>query len=200
MTLDGQIKYYVCKKSTCSMRLKVLFSSNEFKNLYYRSVTGHEHENLEAVPLRGIHPETKKIIKELFGSGITKPLQILFNIKSRHPAAQEPSLMSIRNYLPKIKAEIYGPKINSLNLLEMWAEKYSNRPSDNLTPFVLHKSFNYDTERFVILITTHQLLSNTNSKLFQIDSTYKLVWQGYPVLVMGTSDISRVNDTFIFFI
>ena len=69
--------------------------------------------------------------------------------------------MSIKNYLPKIKIEIYDAKINSPNLLEMWTEKHSNRPIDNLTPYVLHKSFIYDIERFVILISTQQLLSNT---------------------------------------
>ena len=51
------------------------------------------------------------------------------------------------------------------------------------------ESTNVDDQDLKILISTPQLLSYTlKSSMVQTDGTFKMNWQGYPVILIGTSD------------
>lgn len=71
-------------------------------------------------------------------------------------------------------------------------------------PFVLRHSikitkgkpnpnkFEEDQVWFAVLFTTQRLLRNgVNSKVIQADSTYKILYEGYPIQLFGTSDINN---------
>ena len=52
------------------------------------------------------------------------------------------------------------------------------------------ESFNVDDQDVKIAMSTSRLLRHTTvSEMLQADATYKLCWQGYPILIVGTSDI-----------
>lgn len=73
-----------------------------------------------------------------------------------------------------------------------WFEEKLRTPEDEAAPFVL----NYDSSQpsaehkfFRFAMTSKILLLNgTKSKILHIDATYKLIWQGFPVLVIGCTD------------
>ena len=67
--------------------------------------------------------------------------------------------------------------------------------------YVVHSYFKYDgsDKRFGILVSTRRLLELHNlSNALQADATYKLVWEGFPVLTGGVSDTDRhFHPTFL---
>jgi hypothetical protein len=66
-------------------------------------------------------------------------------------------------------------------------------PKDPDEPFVVHCSFDYDNNKFGVLVSTRRLLDNAkHSKGIQCDATYKLAWDGFPILIAGVSDLDRV--------
>lgn len=54
------------------------------------------------------------------------------------------------------------------------------------------QKYDRDTFLFCCVMSTRRLLSNAlNSNTIQADSTYKLMWEGYPLHVFGTTDHQR---------
>lgn len=78
-----------------------------------------------------------------------------------------------------------------------WYTLRENLPSDEDEPFVLRhlvvaKSHLLSEQDLKIVVSTSRLLQNADkSDMVQADATYKIVWQGYPVLIIGTRDMSR---------
>lgn len=49
---------------------------------------------------------------------------------------------------------------------------------------------------FAILLSTHRLIDSTATRRpIEIDDTYKLIYEGFVVTVMGQSDMNRVFHT-----
>jgi hypothetical protein len=76
----------------------------------------------------------------------------------------------------------------SLGKLVSYCEENAKIPENEDEAFVLrHKIDDEKDIKFNFLVTTKRLLSNaSDSKVLLCDATYKLVWQGFPVLVVGT--------------
>ena len=57
---------------------------------------------------------------------------------------------------------------------------------------VVPKDLNNSDQHFQIVFSTPRLLGNLyQNRAVHIDGTYKLLWMGYPVIVMGVTDIAR---------
>ena len=71
-------------------------------------------------------------------------------------------------------------------------------PDDEDEPFVLAHCIDADSQLaedqdLKIVSTTKRLLSIAEkSRMIQANTTYKLLWQGYPVIIMGTSDLDNI--------
>ena len=116
---------------------------------------------------------------------------------------QGPSIVQLRNYLTKIKKEKYGTATISLGELEQWCLESSQTKLDLDTPFVVSYEVIYDDEfgddedvnavvgpKFCFFISTKRLLTTASTSInIHADATYKLVWQGFPVLIVGTTDL-----------
>ena len=122
-----------------------------------------------------------------------------------------PQLKSLYNYLPTFKKSKFGHLNMSLGELAGWCDKNSNTPDPDLLDeaFIAnHEIFDIDDNTnpndvpdsyekgdvFRIFITTRRLIefSNNFKTVLQTDGTYKLLWQGFPVLLIGSSDAQRV--------
>lgn len=58
--------------------------------------------------------------------------------------------------------------------------------------FVYVNEEDNDKSYFRFFVSTKRLLQNAiGVKKFHTDGTYKLVWQGFPILLLGTTDIDR---------
>lgn len=77
--------------------------------------------------------------------------------------------------------------------MELWCIQNSNVPNDENEAYVVSHEFDDEEEmNFKFFVSSKRLLKlAVNSKKIHADGTYKLIWQGYPILVVGTTDMNR---------
>lgn len=83
--------------------------------------------------------------------------------------------------------------------LTKWLQDHSSVPDDDHESFVLCFEVNTEADEpyFRLIITTKYLLSlATHRKLSYADTTYKCIWQGFPVFMVGTTDFHKAYDAF----
>lgn len=187
--MDGKKTYYHCNThKNCDYQIMIFWPAvNSLKLVFESGIHGSELKDNR----KGVESTTKAHIKEMFLMGFTKPSQIKKEL--RRKGIEEPSDSQIKNYLVTLRKELYGPNISYLNDLEMWANQHSVIPEDRNEPFVLKTMFNYSDASFSIAISTSNLMNlSTKADFLHADATYKLVWNGFPLLVIGNSDKERV--------
>lgn len=146
----------------------------------------HNHDGMKIV---GIRKEVKSKIETLFGSGITKPNQIICHL--RNEGFDVPSKMQITNFISVIRKKT-EPAIVSIGQLCQLCEENEDTPVDEDQPFFVGKIIDATEKKFHVMASTLRLLSNsTKSKALHADATYKLLFEGFPVLVVGTTDKNR---------
>ncbi|CAF0964252.1 unnamed protein product [Adineta steineri] len=209
---SGKKVYYRCKKSKvrglqCRAGMYLLFNSNSDTVSMYKTEANHDHVEVEEV--RGINEDIKRSIEELFNDGITKPKQIIRALQVRDITV--PTIIKIKNYLVQYKKKKFGSYIISLGELDDWCGRHMDVPLNENESFVVSYQIIYadeDTEdiednddfnenKFRIFISSVRLLTIASiSSHICADATYKLIWQGYPVLIIGTTDLNKVFHPF----
>lgn len=108
----------------------------------------------------------------------------------------------MRNFLNSYKIKKYGSsKIDSV-YLHSWCVNHSVIPDSDDTMFVVDyklklQDLDPKRQKIDIFLSTKRLLSQSKrSNMVQIDATYKLVWEGYPIFVLGSTDQNRVFHPF----
>lgn len=102
-----------------------------------------------------------------------------------------PKLYQINNYLAKYKKTKFGPATISINELSNLLKKFTNIPEAIDSPYVVH-DLSSDDEYFRFFMTSKALIEKARGvDSLQADATYKLVWQGFPVLIVGSTDLNR---------
>lgn len=85
------------------------------------------------------------------------------------------------------------PSVISLGELEKWLIDHSAIPEDENEPYVIFY-YVYECEtpifRFGVSTKSLQKLSTVATNI-HADATYKIIWQGFPVLVVGTTDKTK---------
>ena len=192
MTTDGKKVYYRCTEGAdCSAEIFLLYrSTDEGVSLYE---TGH-HIHTRQQHKRGIPFETKETINSMFRDGVQKPRAILVGLRNRGVDAL-PSKTQLANYLATMKNKEYGRHSISLGELSDWAESRRQVPEAEDDVFVCGFECDYEeyeASKFRICLSTKRLLKlGAKTKNVHADATYKLIWQGYPVLIVGYSDADR---------
>lgn len=182
----------------CPAGLYLLYHSMDSGVSMYRNEC--EHENHVSDPSRGLSIDMKRFIKEKFHEGIQKPNAILAVIRQKK--LPEPPKGRIVTYLKTLREGKCGSPTVSAREIHDWCEARAQKPDDVDKPFVLShhvhaESHNVDEQDLKIVISTLRLLDfMKKSEMVQIDATYKLNWQGYPVMVVGTSDKNNVFHPF----
>ena len=107
----------------------------------------------------------------------------------------------LSNYLTKLGNNICGPTKINLGELEQWCLDHSEVPNEDDTPYVVCHNVKYpdvehegeqNNREFRIFISTNRLLKHAKIRNnIHIDVTYKLVWEGMPVIVIGTTDFDK---------
>jgi hypothetical protein len=202
-TLEGRKVYFRCKKAKsrgvkCSARRFLLYHSDSLKISLYKTNKDHDHDKTENI--RGISNEVKDIIKQLINDGVTLSRQIIMALQERN--VNIPTKLQLNNYIAQYKKARFGASAISLGELEKWCEENSHIPGDEDKSFVVNYIINdgdfiVDLDRddgayFAFFISTKRLLNiAAKSTHLHADATYKLIWQGYPVLIVGTTDLSK---------
>ena len=192
VTQEGKKDYFKCTiSSKCPANFQALYCSENQDTLVFKS---KEHNHTFNNFKRGIPTETKDKIEELFKLGIMKPKAILKALEET--GLTVPTSSQLANHLVLLKNKLYGKISISLGELEEWAKTNDKVPEDEDEPFVCGFESHYDgpveSRYFRLALTTKRLLTNSQqSDLVQADATYKLIWQGFPVLIAGTTDLQR---------
>lgn len=98
----------------------------------------------------------------------------------------------LTNLLAKFRTEKYGPTTISVPELIEWCKTRNAIPRDENATFVLSMETGEDDMSVRVLVSTRKLLNETaRSELVHADGTYKMVWQGFPLIVIGTTDRTR---------
>jgi hypothetical protein len=131
----------------------------------------------------------------------------------------EPTINQIRYQIQKYKKEIIGQGEISLGDLKTFLDKHSEVPEDDDQPFVLgyvikipkrklleissddntdndeettDRPEDFEIPSFWFLFTTIRLLNLLSmANLMAADSTFKLVWQGFSGILIGTVDLKK---------
>jgi hypothetical protein len=203
-TTQGETVYYRCaagryRKSECPAGIYLLYHSNSDDVSLYEA--DEEHQNHTTEPSRGLSMELKSFISKKYSEGITIPEKILSVIRSA--GMPEPSKQQLNSFLTAIRSKKYGPPCMSAVEIRRWCEKHKNVPAELDEPFVLAchihaESFVVEEQDLKIVISTRRLLSLARkSRMMQTDGSYKLVWQGYPIILVGTSDVNNTFHPFV---
>ncbi|OXA54574.1 hypothetical protein Fcan01_11709 [Folsomia candida] len=187
-TEKEEILKYVCRVSkACSSKSRIILPKDSLKASVEKTIANHDHE---PKPFRGISDETKKIIDNLFEIGTTKPTTIKRALQQQNIIIKK---TQIANYLAS-KRRNRGPKIISLGELQAEANKYSQLPHDLDEPYVDNSGLEFEENQkwFGVFLSTKRLLDIAlQTQVIHCDATYKLSWEGFPVLVIGVSDKDR---------
>ncbi|XP_043210565.1 uncharacterized protein LOC122375318 [Amphibalanus amphitrite] len=194
-TSEGDKAYYVCRNAACKRQMMVLYHSNKTTVSVLSNGVEHSHlevqDHLEASAAsggagHGLKPSVKKAVDFLFQSGIQKPLAVQRSLRDQ---GIEASQKKLANYLRTLKKNKYGkPTMNYAELRE-WCESHSEVPDDEDEPYVIDWASSADRGHFRVQFTTRKLLRlAAKSDVVHVDATYKLNWNGCPVLITGVTD------------
>ncbi|CAM4952599.1 unnamed protein product [Rotaria socialis] len=193
-TAAGEKKFFRCNKvkargKQCDAGIYLLFESTNDNVVLFRSTSDHTHDNIGEKPSR-IPTEVKTIIQELFELKL-KPKAIIEVLHER--GITPPSILQLNIFLRTIKRTKLGPTSISLGEIEQWClESSQSIPESGDAPFVASYQIIYDDDD-----NEHEDDDDDFYKLprykknIHADATYKLIWQGFPVLIVGTTDLDR---------
>lgn len=195
-TSEGTKKFYRCNQvkfrgPQCAASIYLHFVADSDEVVLYRTDADHDHQSIGNHINYGICPQTKEEINKLFALHL-KPKAILNSLR-KIPGITVPSKKQLYNYLTDHRRLVYGSPTISLGELQAWLVEHSQVPDDDHTPYVIcYHVFESETPTFRFAISTKSLLRLTTvANNIHADATYKLIWQGFPVLVVGTTDRAK---------
>lgn len=198
-TEDGNKKYYRCNKlkrrgPQCSARIYLLLDSTADSVILFKTNADHDHdEKKEFASTYGLCDTLKNEINRLFDLKM-KPKAIMQSL-IKMENIQVPKMSQLRNYLSDRRRAVYGQSTVSLGELAAWINSHSSLPIDPHEAFVICHQIDDSDEKnpiFRFIISTKYLIEiSKNSSVVHADATYKIIWQGFPILVCGTTDQNR---------
>jgi hypothetical protein len=210
ITGEGKRVYYRCnqvkkRSKQCPVAIHLLYHNDNESVTMFITTNEHVHDQPRTT---GIDEVSKSEICELFKMKF-KPKRILEILAEK--SLPIPTKQQLSNYISNLKNVLYGNVTISLGGLESWCRDNNSVPDDNDTPWVLAYEIEYQDEigdeydvedddegddeessKFRFFVTTKRLLANTMlSNRIHADATYKLIWHGFPCLVIGTTDMDK---------
>lgn len=194
-TEEGNKKIYRCPKpkargQQCSASVYLLYEAASFKVVLFRSQAGH---NCDTIATKAgstlMTEEVKRLIEELCQQH-KKPQEIIDILaKANMPV---PKAYQISSHISAFKKAKFGPTTLSLSELRTMLDKFAVVPNSEEVPFMV-ADIDYQTLNFRFFATSIALIKKAQeAKCLCADATYKLLWQGFPVLVVGTTDLNRM--------
>lgn len=191
---EGKKIYYRCNKakrrgSQCSAKRYLLYDSLSDAVFLYQTENDHDHDSNESTE-RGLSERLKEEINKLFDLHL-KPKAIMTAL-SKVEGLKLPKMSQLRNYLSDRRRALYGNHTISLGELERWLQDNSTLPENSHEAFVTAYEISEKEATFRFVLSSKYLLELAQEvNILHVDATYKLIWQGYPVLIVGTTDKQR---------
>lgn len=191
-TTQGLKVYFRCTKvklrgPQCGAAIYHLFKNDCNIVLEYHTKSDHTHAAAEESLQNKLRLETE--VERLVKLNV-KPKRIMQEL-SEMEGIILPTFDQLKTLITKIRKRIFGPVTISMSELSALLGKHKAIPDDLHEPFVLCEEVDIDSDEpyFRFLITTKHLLGTATLRNFtHSDTTYKYIWQGFPVFMIGTTD------------
>ena len=136
---------------------------------------------------------------QLFESGIRQP-QLILNELERTGKPQPPK-SQLKNFLAYYKMKNFGPPSISLAELQQWCDRRKEIPEEldqvYVPSYEVEDHEDIQQAKVRIFFTTKRLLDMTRYPIhLATDANYKLTWQGFPVIMVGSTDKNKSFHTF----
>lgn len=201
----GQKFYFRCKRTPktvkpyCSCRYVLFLPADNSKTIIQYNGLEHNHNQIMAGKKRLLSDEMVEYINELFTKGVFQYKQIIKFIEEQRKKHGEfidepnPTERQIEYRLKIYRNQDVKPMVDIGDIMQ-WCQSNSSYPSNDNEPFVLANECSSINEPFSFrfCITTPLLLQLfIGLTTIAIDATYKLNWNGYPLIVLGTIERLR---------
>lgn len=173
----------------CQSGLRIVLHEKDFGVSVYVSRNPHNCDQLEQSKAK-LDPELRQFIAMLYAKGLKrKAIEDEF-IKARRPL---PARYVLRNEIARLRRNDSGKGSISVAELQILLSQHNAIPDDDYTAYVLdHQIVDKDEVRFNFVVSCKKLLQlSLQSMVCNADTTYKLIWQGYPVGVTGHTDYNK---------
>lgn len=175
----------------CEAGIRLVYPETSTVVELFRCTSPHTHDENSNIVFR-FRAEEQQLIRELVQKG-TKRKAISTALVMQGFLA--PPQTKLQSFIKKVKAELNGGVQLHLGTLEQWLSETSVVPEDQTEPFILSYEINDEDEtapKFKFFVTTKILMQSAiGAKNVHSDATYKIVWEGYPILIVGTSDMHK---------
>lgn len=196
---QGHKKIYRCGKVKrrglqCSAGIFTLenFAPNNTTIKLFRKNLDHNCEH-SLNKVTQVSDEVREMVINKYRNG-DKLQAILYTLRE-NPDIVQPTKNQVANIIDSYRKKKHGDPNITLTDLEKFAHDRKDVPEDDDVGFVINfeRSKPGSNEKmFRIFYSTKRLLRTALlSKVIHADGTYKLTIQGFPVLVVGTSDLSK---------
>lgn len=192
-TSDGEKVYFRCTKVKvrglqCEAAIYMLLDATSARILVFRSGAAHNCDAIDNKSAPSLTVDMKKVIEGLCDRKC-KPLEIMDHLcKMNVPM---PKLYAVKNHMAAYKKIKFGNPTISVVELRNLLDKLTALPAESDAPYVRY-DISPDAEYFRFFMTSKALIQNACVAVsFNADATYKLLWQGFPVLVVGTTDLNK---------
>lgn len=202
-TEDGVKQYFRCNRvklrgPQCAAPMFHLFVSDKDVVIEFHAKSHHTYDDLTEdkhmkEKKKRLEAEVEKLVK------LNVKRKRIMQELSQMDHVIMPTLQQLTTLIVKIRKKIFGPVTISMTELSNWLENHTNVPDDIHDPFVL--SYEVDSECdepfFRFIITTKYLLGLIKLRNFtHCDTTYKCIWQGFPVFMVGTTDYEKAYQPY----
>lgn len=193
-TKSGIKEYYKCAiNSKCPARMQLhCIDENQNVNML-RNQEEHDHGFINTA--KRLRKEIKEKIIQLFDIKVTAPLNIIYTLR-KEGFKNLPDQKQISNFLSRHRKKTKGESTISYKQFKDWCISHSSIPNESNRAFVVKYDINSEnkTNQYIrVLISTKYLLelATKNPNFACTDGTYKLIYQGHPVLLIGHVDKAR---------
>lgn len=192
-TEDGEKRFYRCNKVKarglqCATSIYLLFDCASAQVLLFRCDMPHNCDIIGNRAISKLTAEVQLLIEQMCDEK-KKPLAIMDQIVLRKLPL--PKMYQINNHLTSYKKKKFGATTISITYLSELLKEFTKNPESVDSPYVVH-DLSSDNKYFRFFMTSTALIEKARgAHSLQADATYKLMWQGFPVLIVGTTDLDR---------
>lgn len=192
LRINYRCKLVKFRGQQCAAAVYVLFDSRSDRIQLFRADADHTHDN-DPNAIDVISLDVQNAIRELYENNVTKPKAVTLNLLRK--GFDAPPSAKLKTFLKKLNETKYGNDKINCGTLEKWLEENSALPDSDTQPFVLNYEMNYENEaniEFRFIVSNKLLLKQAiGSRNLHSDATYKILWHGFPILVVGITDLCR---------
>lgn len=192
---SGFTQYFRCKKVAfrgcqCDAGVKLVYHVDSLQVTKFVTTKGHSCDSISTKARSFIPEAAKEKMKELFRLRVP-PRIVVDELQSMGITLK---VSQVYNFRKQYNMETYGQTLKYLGELFDLIIEHDSVPDDAKKPFILNHMFEHESSesyRFNFVVSSKALLENAKyvpTGHLCADGTYKLIWEGFTVLVVGSTD------------